>query len=95
MAGLAVAACSSGGSAKATPTTTAPNARVRVTPGLVSVASAGPAAQLSDADRDAVLAAVGSYVKDATIAPLEGKPVPDLASHFAAAAAPALAGRRA
>ena len=93
VAGLTVAACSSGGgSAKATPTTTTPKARVRVTPGLVSVASAGPAAQLSDADQAAVLAAVGDYVKAATIAPLEGTTVPDLAAHFAPAAAPALTG---
>ena len=33
-------------------------------------------------------------MQDATIAPLEGKPVPDLASHFTAAAAPGAAGRR-
>ena len=93
LATVVLAACSSGGSSKATSTTTvAPTARVRVTPGQVTVASAGPAAQLADADRDAVFAAVGSYVQDATVAPLEGKQVPDLASHFTATAAPALQG---
>jgi len=92
LAGLALAACSSGGSTKATPTTAPSNARVRVTPGTVTVATAGPAAQLADADRDAIVAAVGSYVQDATVAPLEGKPPADLTSHFVAAAAPALQG---
>jgi hypothetical protein len=91
-AGLAAAACSSGGSTKATPTTTRPNVHVRVTPGAVTVATAGPAVQLPDADRDALFAAVGSYVQDATIAPLEGEPAPDLASQFTAAAAPTLKG---
>jgi hypothetical protein len=93
LAGLSAAACSSGGgSAKATPSTTAPNVHVRVTPGEVTVATAGPPAQLPDADRDAIFAAVGSYVQDATIAPLEGKPAPDLAAHFTAATAPVLQG---
>jgi len=78
LATVVLAACSSGGSSEATSTTTvAPTARVRVTPGQVTVVSAGPAAQLADADRDAVFAAVGSYVQDATVAPLEGKQVPD------------------
>jgi hypothetical protein len=92
VAAVALAACSSGSSGKATPTTTTPNARVKVTPGLVSVASAGAPVQLPDADRDAVFAAVAGYVNDATIAPLEGKPVADLPSHFTTAAAPALQG---
>ena len=48
VAGLVLAACSSGGAGKsASTTTTAPNARVRVTPGTVTVASAGPAVQLA------------------------------------------------
>jgi hypothetical protein len=92
LTGLTLAACSSGGSGKATSTTTAPNARVRVTPGTVTVVTAGPPAQLADADRQAIITAVGSYVQDATIAPLEGKTVPDLASQFTATAAPALQG---
>jgi hypothetical protein len=93
LAGLTLAACSSGGSTKATPPTTRPDARVRVTPGAVTVVTAGPPAQLADADRDAILAAVQSYVQDATVAPLEGaKQTPDLASHFVPAAAPALQG---
>ena len=90
--GLTLAACSSGGSGKATSTTTAPNAHVRVTPGTVTVVTAGPPAELAASDRDAIVTAVGSYVQDATLAPLEGKQVPDLASHFTAAAAPALQG---
>jgi hypothetical protein len=93
LAAVILAACSSGGSSKATSTTTvAANTRVHVTRALVTVATAGPPAQLADADRDAVFAAVGSYVQDATVAPLEGKAVPDLASHFTASAAPALQG---
>jgi hypothetical protein len=94
LAGVVAVACSSGSSGKkSTPPSTAPTAtRVRVTPGLVSVASAGNPAQLPDADRDAVFAAVRAYVQDATVAPLEGKKVPDLASHFAPAAAGAITG---
>jgi hypothetical protein len=94
LAAATVAACSSGGSGKAgSSTTTRPtDARVKVTPLLVTVASAGPPAQLPDADKAAVFAAVGSYVQDASVDPLEGKATPDLASHFAAAAAPALQG---
>jgi hypothetical protein len=87
-----MAGCSSGGSGKSAPSTTVPNARVRVIPGEVNVVAAGPPAQLADADRDAVLAAIGTYVRDATVAPLEGKKVPDLASLFTASAAPALQG---
>jgi hypothetical protein len=90
---LAAAACSSGGSSKATPPSTAPTkANVRVTPGLTGVASAGAPVQLAATDRDAILTAVRAYVQDATVAPLEGEKVPDLASHFAPAAAPALNG---
>ena len=93
LAGLTVAACSSGGSTKATSSTTAaPNARVRVTPGTVTVVTAGPPAELSAADRAAIVAAVGNYVQGATVAPLEGKAKADLASLFTATAAPALQG---
>ena len=93
LAGLTVAACSSGGTSKSTSTTTvARDVRVRVTPGAVTVVSAGPPAQLADADRDAIVAAIGGYVQDATVTPLEGKEAPDLASHFVAAATPALQG---
>jgi hypothetical protein len=94
LAGVAVVACSSGSSGKSStpPSTAATAARVTVTPGLVTVASAGSPAQLPDADRDAVFAAVRAYVQDATVAPLEGKKVPDLASHFAPAAVPAITG---
>jgi hypothetical protein len=89
---MLLTACSSGDESKATSTTTTPKARVRATLGLVTMVTAGPPAQLADADRQAIVTAVGSYVQDATVAPLEGKPVPDLASHFTAAAAPALQG---
>ena len=92
VAAIAVAACSSGSSGKATSTTTTPNASVKVTPGLVSVASAGAPVQLSDADRNAVFAAVTDYVNAATIAPLEGKQAPDLSTQLTTAAAPALQG---
>lgn len=90
---LVATGCSGGGSSKAaTTTTTRPDAKVRATAGLVGVASAGPPAELSPADRDALVAAVGDYVQDATVAPLEGRKVPDLADHFAAASAGALQG---
>lgn len=92
LAGVTLAACSSGGSSAATPSTTTPNARVRVTPGAVTVVTAGPPAELAAADRDAVLAAVGNYVQGATVAPLEGKKATDVAALFTASAAPALQG---
>jgi hypothetical protein len=94
LAGVAVVACSSGGSAKSStpPSTAATTTRVQITRGLVTVASAGAPTQLPDTDRDAVLTAVRAYVQDATVAPLEGKKVPDLASHFAPTAAAAITG---
>ena len=66
--------------------------RVRVTPGAVTVVTSGPPAELAAADRDAVLAAVGNYVQAATVAPLEGKKAPDVATLLTATAAPALQG---
>jgi len=90
--GIALAACSSGGSSKSTSTTTPANTHVRATAGTVDVASAGGPVTLADADRDAVLTAVAAYVQDASVAPLEGKATPELAGRFTAAAAPALQG---
>jgi hypothetical protein len=91
--GLVAAGCSGGGSSKSAPsTTTRPEARVDAVAGMVGVATAGAPAELAAADRDAVVAAVGSYVQDATVAPLEGEKVPDLSDHFAAVSAGALQG---
>jgi hypothetical protein len=92
VAGMALAACSSGGSSATTGTTAPADAHVEAKAGAVDVASAGGPVTLADADRDAVLAAVSGYVQDATVAPIEGKAAPDLAGRFTAATAPALQG---
>jgi hypothetical protein len=91
--GLVAVGCSGDGSSESAPsTTTRPDARVRATAGLVSVATAGAPVELAPADRDAIVDAVGGYVQDATVAPLEGKDVPDLADRFAPTSAAALQG---
>lgn len=94
LAGTAVlAACSEGGSGKASSsTTTRPDASVTATAGLVGVSSAGAPVELPAVDRDAVLAAVTDYVQQATIDPLEGTPTKNLAAQLTASAAPALTG---
>ncbi len=50
-----------------------PDARVQVNVGLVNVASAGAVVPLADSDRDAVVAAIGAYIKAATLDPLKAK----------------------
>src|SRR4051794_12625454 len=84
-----LAACSSGSSASPRSSTTQPPkaANVNATSGLVGVVSAGQPAQLSDADKTAVLRAVDTYVRAATLQPLKGKPS-NLDSLFASGAAP-------
>jgi hypothetical protein len=57
-----------------------------ITPGPVTVAAAGNPGVLSGADRDAIVSTVRTYVTDATIDPLLGKPVGNLAAVFAPAA---------
>ena len=90
---VVLGACSGGGSEKAgSSTTTRPNGSVHATAGLVAVSSAGAPTELPAADRDAILAAVTSYVQQATVDPLEGKPPKDLTAALTASAAPALTG---
>ncbi len=85
----ALAACSSGSKATSGSSTTQPrkSAAVNATAGLVGVVSAGQPAQLSDADKTAVLHAVDGYVRAATLEPLKGK-ASNLDSLFATGAAP-------
>ena len=85
-----LAACSSGSSSTSRPSVTQPpsSAAVKATSGLVGVASAGQPAQLSDADKTAILSAVDTYVGAATLQPLKGKPS-NLDTLFATGAAPA------
>ena len=75
---------------------TRPDARVKVTVGLVNVASAGSVVSLADTDRDAVVTAIGAYIKAATLDPLKAKttapPAAALQALMAPSAAPALAG---
>ena len=54
--------------------------------------AAGAPGTLADADRDAIIATLRKYVIAATIDPLHGKPVGDLAPLFTPEAAAALAG---
>ncbi|MEP6626152.1 MAG: hypothetical protein ABJC79_17020 [Acidimicrobiia bacterium] len=86
----ALAACSSGSSSSSGPSTTkpTPSASVNATAGLVGVVSAGQPAELSAADKTAVLHAVDAYVRAATLLPLKGKPS-NLDALFASGAAPA------
>lgn len=94
-----LASCSSDGSAPkraASPPATRPDARVKVTVGLVNVATAGGVVQLAGTDRDAVVTAIGAYIKAATLDPLKAKatapPAAALTALMAPSAAPALAG---
>ena len=88
---VVLASCSSGSSAaKGSSTTRAPrSATVTATAGLVGVVSAGKPVELSPADRTAVLRAVDTYVRAATIEPLAGRPA-KLDALFAKDAAPAV-----
>ena len=95
----AIGGCSSDSSAPkqpASPPATRPDTRVKVTVGLVSVASAGGVVPLADTDRDAVVTAIGAYIKTATLDPLKAKatapPTAALTALINPSAAPALAG---
>ncbi|HEY7437789.1 MAG TPA: hypothetical protein VIC35_00165 [Acidimicrobiia bacterium] len=57
-----------------------------ISPGPVTVAAAGAPGVLSNADRDAIVGTVRTYVTDATIDPLLGKRVGNLSAVFAPAA---------
>ncbi len=58
----------------------------------MKVAAAGTPGTLSDGDRDAIIETLRSYVTAATIDPLHGKPVGDLAKVFAPQALASLTG---
>lgn len=71
LTGIAGGCSSDGSSPKSkSPPTTRPAAPLEVTPGTVTVASAGSAVQLADADRDAIISSVGAYINAASLVPL-------------------------
>jgi hypothetical protein len=90
---VGIAGCSGGGSDADAGTVPRRRVSLEVSAGPVAVEAAGTTAgTLSDQDRDAVVDVVRRYVTAGTIAPLEGKPVGDLAPLFSTAAAPGLVG---
>lgn len=83
---LTLAACGGGSGETAAPTTTTrPGTELTIAAGPVALESAGPAGALSDADRDAVIDTVRRYVTAATVDPLLGRGVGDLAPLLGAA----------
>lgn len=91
--GAALAGCS-GSSAPASSSSrpTAPKiGGIRATTAIVSVHSAGPETPFPEADKDAVLRRVETYVTDTTLAPLRGEKT-DMADLFAPDAAPPATG---
>jgi hypothetical protein len=88
---VVLAGCGGGGDdkGKAAPasTTVVPNTNVSLQLGEVSAESAGPPAQLSPAQSQAILTVVGDYLTAATVDPLRSaKPAGDLSALFAAGA---------
>jgi hypothetical protein len=86
---IALVAGGGSDSKKAAPpaTTAAPSTTANLTLGNVSTATAGPPAQLSPDQAQAVLKVVNDYVHEATIDPLRtAKPAGDLSGLFAAGA---------
>jgi hypothetical protein len=88
---VAFAGCGGGGDDKgkaAAPSTTkVPNTNVSLQLGEVSADSAGPPAQLSPAQSQAILKVVGDYLTAATVDPLRSaKPADDLSALFTAGA---------
>jgi hypothetical protein len=88
---VVAAGCGGGGddNGKAAPssTTKVPNTNVALALGDVSADSAGPPAQLSSAQSQAILKVVGDYLTAATVDPLRSaKPAGDLSALFAAGA---------
>ncbi|MBM3676114.1 MAG: hypothetical protein FJW88_14470 [Actinobacteria bacterium] len=82
---VVLAACGgAGASEKAATTTTRVGSTMTIEAGTVTVESAGAPLGLADADRDAVVETVRRYVKAATVDPLLGEGVGDLAPLLAA-----------
>lgn len=88
---FALGACSGGGPTHAArPSTRAGGVTLDVRAGPVTTESAGGTANLSDADRAAILAVVRDYVQQATVAPLQGRRLGDLGAVFDPAAVSSL-----
>jgi hypothetical protein len=89
--GLALAGC--GGGSEASARAKAPQgSTLDLRAGPVHVENTGNPGTLADTDRDAIVDTVRRYVIAATIDPLHGKPVGDLASIFTPPAVAALSG---
>jgi hypothetical protein len=92
LAGAAIAAGCSGDSGANTAPTPSSDVQLDLTAGPVVVEAAGAPATLADTDRDAIVDVVRQYVTAATLAPLRGRPVGDLAPLFTPAARGGLTG---
>ena len=93
LAGAAIAAgCSGDSGADTAATTRSGDVQIDITAGPVAVEAAGAPATLADGDRDAIIDVVRRYVAAATLAPLRGKRVGDLAPLFTPAARAGLEG---
>jgi hypothetical protein len=88
---LALAGCGGGSDAKAAVPAPA-GTTFQLEAGPVNVDASGNPAQLSDADRNAIVDTVRRYVVAATINPLTGKPVGDLTPLFTPPASLAVQG---
>ena len=89
---ISLVACSGGGTTKAAKTSAPAGSTLKLTAGTVEVDAAGAPGTLSDADRGAIIETLRKYVIAATIDPLHGKPIGDLATVFTPEATAALAG---
>jgi len=89
---LSLAACSGGGSAAKAKAPAPTGSKLTLAAGPVQVQAAGTPGTLSDADRNAIITTLRSYVTAATIDPLDGKPVGDLSKVFTPEALAALTG---
>lgn len=92
LAGAAIVAGCGGDSGANTATTRSSDVQLDITAGPVAVEAAGAPATLADADRDAIVDVVRKYVTVATLAPLRGRPVGNLAPLFTPAARGGLEG---
>ncbi len=80
---IALVACSGGGDDQNAKKTAAPEgSTLQITPGTVEVQAAGAPGTLSDQDRDQIVDTLKRYIIAATIKPLHGKPVGNLAGVF-------------
>jgi hypothetical protein len=89
---ISLVACSGDDEPKAAKIPVPAGSTLKLLAGAVEVEAAGLPGTLSDADRDAIIETLRRYVVAATIRPLHGKPVGDLAGVFTAEALTALAG---